>query len=403
MTPRQKHLEVYYLGGLLLIAMILGGGASKFLYTEFILQLLILPAAIWSLYQFRSKDAPYLPLLLGVILGATFLPIVFSLGRPYGVALGTVDLGRSLGSAVFVIAVLAVFCFALLMEDVHRARVAQFFLVAVAINMALSLSQFLAARPELTLPGFSFNVSAGFFESETHFSALCYVAIAFVILAFKNTQWWFLSVPLALAIALYQFLIGQTAGVLVGLICLCASLALTSETKWIKAAAATAAFISALSLALFVPDLVNAPLTDHATWLAVQSNTLAALGPYLPLGSGYGTFSLVYPAFGSEGGSALTFPAHAQNDLLQVILEGGIIAVALILAYLAGLITVCVRSELSDFQKMALLGILILLAHSAFGYPLRTLALVLLFAYLNAVLFGPFLRTRSRTGPGPPS
>ncbi|CAN0512730.1 unnamed protein product, partial [Discosporangium mesarthrocarpum] len=155
----------------------------------------------------------------------------------------TIDLGRSLDSTAFVIAALAVFCFALLMEDVHRTRVAQFFLVAVAINMAFSLSQFLAASSELTLPGFPYNVSAGFFESETHFSALCYVAIAFVILAFKNTQWWFLSVPLALAIALYQFLIGQTAGILIGLICLSASLALTSETKWIKRSAAAAALI----------------------------------------------------------------------------------------------------------------------------------------------------------------
>jgi len=384
-------MRVYYLGGVLIAASILGGGTSKFLSSEFILQLLILPGAIWLLYKQIPKDPPYLITVMVLILGVVSAPIILSASQGMGHSLGTLSVGRSLDSTLFVISMLAVFWFAVSLTEVQRARVAQFFLIAVVINFAFSLIQFSAKSPETTIALFPYSVTAGFFENERHLSSLLFVAIPFVILAFKNTSWFFLSVPLALVLSLYQFVLGSVIGVFIGLTCLLASLAAIEETRSIKISATVAAAIGGAGLVYFVPDLLEVQTSDGVARTDLFQRALGAIWNYWPYGSGFGTFPLVYPPFGSPAGTNLSFASHAYNDYLELVVEGGVLVSLSIIAYVVGVVIVAARGGLSNLQKTALLGIVVLLIHSGVDYPLRTMTMAMVFAYLNALYLGPVL------------
>ncbi len=68
-------------------------------------------------------------------------------------------------------------------------------------------------------------------------------------------------------------------------------------------------------------------------------------------------------------------------------LEGGVLAGALILGYLALFVRRLLRAQLSTLQRMAGCSIFLLLIHSLIDYPLRTMAMGVLFAFLNAIYF----------------
>lgn len=78
---------------------------------------------------------------------------------------------------------------------------------------------------------------------------------------------------------------------------------------------------------------------------------------------------------------------HAHNEYLEVIFEGGVIAAIGIIFYLIILAVSVFGGGKNTFQKAALLSIVFLLVHSFVDYPLRTMALALTFAYLNAIVF----------------
>ncbi|MEM8648778.1 MAG: hypothetical protein AAGF86_20895, partial [Pseudomonadota bacterium] len=279
---RLHNIQVYYLGGLLCVALVLGGGVGKSLYTEFILQLLTLPALLWVIYGHEFKQTPYLRTACLVALAAACTPLLLSGTRSFGLDLGAADIGRTLDSVTFVITVLTVFCFALHLSEVHRARIAHFLLIGVAINIAFSIAQFSARQTEVALPGFPFSVEAGFFEVGSHMQALLFVAIPFVMLAFKNTTWWFLSIPLALALALYQLLLGSVVGVLAGLVCVMAGLGIITGKERLQIAAGGLALLGAAGLTYFIPELLGTELEGGLTWARLQLGAATAQQAYLP-------------------------------------------------------------------------------------------------------------------------
>ncbi len=384
---RVANTQVYYLGGLLITALIIGGGTNKALSTDFLLQLLVIPALLWVIYRHEFKQTPYLKTTCLVVLFAACTPLALSSARTFGFDIGTADIGRTLDSVIFLVIGIVVFCFTLHLSEMQRARIAQFLLIGVAINIAFSIAQFSAQQTAVTLSGFPFSVEAGFFEVGRHLQALLLVAIPFIMLAFKNTTWWFLSVPLALALALYQFLLGSTAGVLAGLVCVMAGLGIVTSKAPVRIGAAGAAILGTACLTYFIPELLTTELAGGQTWARLQLAATTAQQAYLPFGSGYGTFDLVYPQYGAQDRTALAFPNHAHNDYLELGIEGGVIVIALLVVYVAGFLAMIARGGLTDFQKAAALGIAVLLVQSLMDYPLRTLGLAMVFSYLNAIVF----------------
>ena len=122
-------------------------------------------------------------------------------------------------------------------------------------------------------------------------------------------------------------------------------------------------------------------------------DVLDAIAHYQPVGSGLGSFIKIFQRHESMSTLHFTYVFHAHNDVMEIALEAGWAGVALIVAavalWLAGSWRVLRRAAWGAFTPMhvaCVLGIAILLAHSLVDYPLRTLALACVMAFLAACL-----------------
>ena len=82
-----------------------------------------------------------------------------------------------------------------------------------------------------------------------------------------------------------------------------------------------------------------------------------------------------------------TFINHAHNEPLELLLEGGVPAALAMLAYCVLLVWRLTAARHSQLSLAALCGIGFTIVHSLVDYPLRTAALVAVFALLNAIYF----------------
>nr|WP_245161535.1 O-antigen ligase family protein [Brevundimonas alba] len=152
------------------------------------------------------------------------------------------------------------------------------------------------------------------------------------------------------------------------------------------AVAAVALFALPPILARF--EVQSAPEGRFEGWPIVA----AAAETHLPLGSGIGSFDAVFRSVEPLEQLDPTFFNHAHNEYLETWLEAGWPGALLILAFLvwygrrlwsawrAG------PSRERDLQRAASIALLVMLAHSAVDYPLRTATLACLFALCAAIL-----------------
>jgi hypothetical protein len=122
---------------------------------------------------------------------------------------------------------------------------------------------------------------------------------------------------------------------------------------------------------------------------------------FAPLGSGAGSFAAVYQMFEPLQSMGPTFVNHAHDDFVEVWLEAGVAGGALILAFLAWWVVSTwsvVQERGSSGAALSLAGSLMVgmaLTHSLMDYPLRTPALIVLFAFACGLIVPPpGLRTR---------
>lgn len=140
------------------------------------------------------------------------------------------------------------------------------------------------------------------------------------------------------------------------------------------------------------------PLTDARVFFA--RNTIAAAKTYMPLGSGLGTFGPVYQMFETPADlMPYAFANRAHNDILESWLETGIFGLLLMAVFGVWFVMAAIRvwRPVQDRvrginQALAQAGslvIVLLIAHSAVDYPLRTSGLLALFAFACALLIPP--------------
>lgn len=127
--------------------------------------------------------------------------------------------------------------------------------------------------------------------------------------------------------------------------------------------------------------------------LSFWSNSIAAARAHWLLGSGFGSFPLVYQSVEPLGSMTGSYVNHAHNDYLELALEGGTPAILLLVAGLAfmaargrRLLTAAPRSSLG---VAALGAVLVLLLHSLVDYPLRMLSLGVVFGFVCALVVTP--------------
>jgi O-antigen ligase len=142
--------------------------------------------------------------------------------------------------------------------------------------------------------------------------------------------------------------------------------------------------------------VLDAELASDLNRRVFALNTLRAIGDYWSLGSGFGTFTLIYPSYEGKTGIFDEVVNHAHNDYLELILEGGIMFVAVLVLYALALLLKLIFGRIKNQQKVALLGIVFLLLHSLVDFPLRTMAMAVTFSFLNGLYFAPKRRPLAR-------
>jgi hypothetical protein len=145
--------------------------------------------------------------------------------------------------------------------------------------------------------------------------------------------------------------------------------------------------------------LATQDIAEDARW-AIAASTWEGIWSYLPFGAGIGTFPSVYPFHERIVDLIPQFVNRAHDDGLETLLEGGIASLVLLIGFVVWLSLATRRALIGEFamgeyglaDRQAGAGVIVmwlLLLHSLWDYPLRTIALGTVFALCAALQFAP--------------
>lgn len=250
------------------------------------------------------------------------------------------------------------------------------------------------------------RTASGLFANRNHMAALCTATLPFAAAmavtglreGIRGRLWaWFgLSYLALMVIALAA--IQSRAGVVIGLISLAASV----NAIWVgmgrRLDRRLIGMVLVAASALLVVGLFGLDqVTERFDTLKLMEgraelwpHVVQAAEPYMPLGSGIGSFDSVYRSVEPLQQLDETYFNAAHNDYLQIWLETGWLGVALLVAFLVWFarrsVTAWTAGADAAFQRAASIGIGAILLHSIVDYPLRTEALMVFFAFCCGIL-----------------
>jgi O-antigen ligase len=137
---------------------------------------------------------------------------------------------------------------------------------------------------------------------------------------------------------------------------------------------------------------LNASAPSSRLVLATKSTEI--IKDSFPIGTGLGTFSTVYRRYEDPSQATRLFANHAHDDYLEAVMELGAPGLLLILAFLFwwGRSSYKAWGRDSEGAALARAGSVmvgIVLAHSIVDYPIRTAAIVAVFAFACALMVPP--------------
>lgn len=380
-----------------------------------LLQLLPLPPAVWTSLAHRQAEAnalrlvgelPWMP--LSVAPSATWL------------------------SVLSLIVPLAIFSGVLLLDADRRRRLTLVLLGAGLLSVLIGLLQ-VAQGPGSGLRFFDFSnptEAVGFFANRNHYSALLYSLMLFAAawlvdatlkmgaqLPGSRFQTGIALAVLASFTCLVVLIGAQAmarsrAGLALAIVALVGAVALhmrdgrqgaagnrlTTGKLLLAASALAGIFATQFALYRIMDRFAADPLQDAR--LAFGRNALAAAKAYMPFGTGLGTFVPVYAHW--EPATDLlanTFANRAHNDFLELGLEAGVFALLLLAAFGGWFVIRTLRLWRNTtparppadvlLARAASLTVALIAVHSLFDYPLRTGAMMAVFALACALMLEP--------------
>ncbi len=267
--------------------------------------------------------------------------------------------------------------------------------------------------------------AVGFFANRNHLAALLVACLPFAIGAAvwahqRRTQESAsellgiigligVALMLVLGIALSRSRAGAMLGMLAVLLCLPVLWRVRERRRvggvalllLLTAAVFTAQFGLSGMLQRLQSDVLHDGRWEYARVIDVAARESA------PLGSGIGTFNQVYPQFEAESGAGPDYAVvnHAHNDALELWLEARwpfavvCAALLLLLAWVGMRLWRTTAPSLTESlltARLAWMSLLLLVLHSVVDYPLRTTAMMTVFAMLFALSIPPAVRADSR-------
>lgn len=419
---------------LLVASLLLGGGNRLHELRLALAELSALPLLVLSVFAIGRQQAWKVhPFAFGLLLALAGLPLLQLIPLPpqiwqslpgrepmahileiAGIApsWGTLSLtpDKTWRSFLALIPPVAMFAGALLCEPADRRRLIIVLLCGVAASIGLGALQVAGDSARFYLwPTTTIGTVVGFFANRNHFATLCLVALPFAAVlgaavvrqrnANRTVMW--ASAILITLIIIALGAIRSRAGVII----LAPTLILSFIAAWMASGrgrprpillagaggallAMTAVAVFALTPLLARFDTAGVREGRFENWPIVAE----AANTYLPLGSGLGSFDSVYRSVEPTERLDNTFFNQAHNDYLESWLETGWLGAAFLIAFLIwyGRRTLAAwRGGVSterDLQRASSIAIGVVLIHSAADYPLRTVAVAVVFALCAAIL-----------------
>lgn len=374
---RQKKLALWLLGFLLL---------------QPLLQLVPLPPSVWT--QLPGRE------------------IVVREFESIGLALPWMPLSLSpdetLAAALIPLPAIALFCAALTLDVRGRSTMLSTFLGVCLLSALVGILQ--SSGPLQEILRFRSETSpAGFMRNRNHFAALLYCAIPFVAIKIESSlrlpmdqriRKLFMYAPFLGCLILAIGVSTSRSGMTLAVIAILASVILMMPAKTEGQSSRMAVWIIVIGglsgmaltlhfdfLRLFTRLSLN-PLDDaRVTMLRVG---LVALQNSFPAGVGFGAFGQFYPLNQSTYDAIPFYVDYLHNDIVQFVIEGGILALLAMLSFVGWYFYSLLR--LGDLQQdrpaamAAALAILFLIVHAFLEYHLRSIPVLSAFALFCALL-----------------
>src|SRR6185295_1438457 len=99
-------------------------------------------------------------------------------------------------------------------------------------------------------------------------------------------------------------------------------------------AALAAAALAWVGLSTWSESRLGMVWVEQDLRIRVLPETLEAAKTYFPVGAGWGSFTQIYPRFESIEDLAPEYLNHTHSELTQIVIEGGVAAIVLLLVFL---------------------------------------------------------------------
>lgn len=444
---------VFWLTALAFISsLLLGGGTRSGFLSDAILQLIcIVPllTAVSRLSDLAWRERPKFVLIFCAAIGLVpliqlvplpdwlwaqlpnrepMIAIYQSLGHTPDWMPITVSSNATSLSALALIPPLAIFCGTLLLDYRERRQISLLLVAFGVFSSFLGLLQ-LSQGPSSPLRFFAITnttEAVGFFANRNHFAALLYTTLLFaavwaIDIGFGSGFWrdrktfeaGSIGAMTASSLAIVVLLAAEAmtrsrAGVVLTMVSLLGICALMFADGKRKVSVTRASFVLAagaiavvliLQFGLFrILETFSAdPLEDSR--FQFLRYTIAAAWSFMPFGSGMGTFVPVYAMFEKPPNIFMQYINHAHNDFAELTLESGIVGLVLLLVFAiwfwlrAQKIWANNPTGAGGFDRLlaraATLVMGLLAAHSFVDYPLRTAAMMGVFAFACGLMVEP--------------
>jgi len=362
------------------------------------IQLVPLPPALWSVLPGRSPIAE--------ILTTAQAPMSW---RP--ISLIPVETWRALLS---LLPAVAVYLGTLSLEREARR---QLLLLSVAMGVAcamMAMLQVLGGRGSgLYFYDFT-NVGkgVGFFANANHFGGFEYAVLPLGAAALAETRARSpaflvaiigcvvpaLLFALALSGSRSAMILGSVSAIATLTFVLSPELAMLGRRRALAWAAAFALVVLPVAMGLGLLQILSRfgedNLAQDARW-RIFANVWAEIWSYFPLGAGVGTFLDVYPLHERVADLTPALVNRAHNDGLETLFEGGAASFLLLVGFLVWLGAATYHTFVHEDAvegrqaRAGAIAVWLLLIHSFWDYPLRTIALEALFGLCVALQYAP--------------
>lgn len=424
-----------------LLLCILVGGSGQGVWRNLSLQLLGIALIAWAtLFPNKPEDPDDRPVflyLLGAIAAAVVLlqliPLSAGLwpdlpGRR-ALAERLLLLGNELPSLPVseapygsVMAMLAVIPGIALFIAVKMLRPSPAWLAA-AIVLGLSASIIVSAlqvaggaQSWAYLYPFTNTGAVGLFANRNHMGTLLLVSIPFAAALLVTTRSdrggskqgrVAIGVVALVLVVIGIVLNGSLAVLALSLPVMVASAALApAAIRWRKLALSLAALGIAAAIVLLAANPVGGASrlgadTSIQSRTEIWATTTQAIRDTMPVGTGLGTFSLIYRQYEDPALVSSEYVNHAHNDYLELALELGLAGIVLMALFLAWWIVASAKvwtSPLSTpFGRAATIASGVIIAHTIVDYPLRTSAIAAIFGVAIALIAQRLRSTPTRS------